>query len=384
MNNLIAERTDETALAHKVPFVSYGVTRADGDVMRGHFGYAGSAVLDDSHIFRIASMTKPIVTMAALQLVEAGKLDLHAPAKDILPALGRVGVLMGEAAADMETVALARDITLHHLLTHTAGFAYDFHSDKIMAQVQAGKVPPLAIDNNDFLAAPLIFQPGDNWEYGIGVDFVGQMIEAVSGEDLETHLRRTVFDPLGMTHTSFRASTVGAENVVPLGARAADGAMTDLTALMPLVDAPPYSGGGGLYSNVADYMKFMRVLLNAGQGPNGPLLGADSVNMMLTNQIGDLVVPLQPTMNEMLCSEHEWFPGTINRWSYGLLVNDTDVPARRRAGSCAWSGLNCTYFFIDPRTDIGGVVMMQMLPVYNSASLAVFEAFEKAIYDTYG
>ncbi|MGB2219179.1 MAG: serine hydrolase domain-containing protein [Henriciella sp.] len=382
MSNLIATRTNEAAAAHKVPFVSYGVTRAAGEVMTGHFGHTGHEAVGGDNIFRIASMTKPIVTMAALQLVEAGKLDLHAPAKNILPMLGEVDVLVGEAAADMKTVGLARDITLHHLLTHTSGYAYDFHSDKIMAQVQAGKVPPLAVDNNDFLRAPLIFQPGDNWEYGIGVDFVGQMIEAVSGQDLETYLREMIFEPLGMTCTSFRASVVGADKIVPLGARSADGTITDLTAMMPLIDSPPYSGGGGLYSNVTDYMKFMRVLLNGGQGPNGRILGTDGVHMMQTNQIGDLLVPLQPTMNEMLCSEHEWFPGVINRWSYGLLINESDVPGRRKAGSCAWSGLNCTYFFVDPKSDIGGVVMMQMLPVYNPASLSVFEAFEKAIYET--
>jgi CubicO group peptidase (beta-lactamase class C family) len=148
---------------------------------------------------------------------------------------------------------------------------------------------------------------------------------------------------------------------------------------MPPVTKPPYLGGGGMLSNVTDYLAFMRLLLNRGMGPSGPVLGATYADMMLSNQIGELEVPLQPSTNALLVDEHEWFPGITKRWSYGLFMNETDTQTRR-AHSAAWSGLYCTYFFVDPASRIGGTVMMQMLPCYNPASKAVFAAFEEALY----
>ena len=380
MLDIIKQAVAQSADENKIPFVSFGATNGDANLCEGqHGGFDGQA-LSGNHIFRIASMTKPIVTVAALQLVEAGKLSLDQPMKEILPALGEVKLALRNGDK-IDFVAPETDITLHHFLTHTAGFGYSFHAE-VLAQLEAeGKIAPLASDNDEFLNAPILFEPGTHWEYGIGLDWVGQIIEAVSGEDLNAYVTRHVFEPLGMRHSSFNATELGIERVVPLNLRnGEDGSMTDASALMPPVTKPPYLGGGGIHSNVADYLVFMRLLLNRGMGPNGRVLGEAYADKMLTNQIGDLEVPLQPSTNALLVDENEWFPGITKRWSYGLLINEADTQGRRRAHSAAWSGLYCTYFFIDPSSQIGGTVMMQMLPCYNPASKAVFAAFEEALY----
>jgi CubicO group peptidase (beta-lactamase class C family) len=379
MLDIIKQAVAQCAETHKIPFVSFGATDGDASLCEGQHGGFDGQSLTGNHIFRIASMTKPVVTVAALQLVEAGKLSLDQNMKEILPALGEVKLARRNGDA-IEFTTPETDITLHHLLTHTAGFGYSFHDD-VLAQLEAeGKIAPLASDNDDFMSAPLLFEPGTNWEYGIGLDWVGKIIEAVTGTDLNAHMTAHIFEPLGMQHSSFDASVLGVERVVPLNLRdGADGSMTDASALMPPVTKPPYLGGGGMLSNVTDYLAFMRLLLNRGMGPSGPVLGATYADMMLSNQIGELEVPLQPSTNALLVDEHEWFPGITKRWSYGLFMNETDTQTRR-AHSAAWSGLYCTYFFVDPASRIGGTVMMQMLPCYNPASKAVFAAFEEALY----
>ena len=375
----IKQAVAKGAADNKVPFVAFGATDLNTTLLEGQVGEVDGAPLDGDHIFRIASMTKPVVTVAALQLVEAGRLSLDRPVKEILPELGEVKLARRNGdVIDYESPQT--DITLHHLLNHTSGFGYSFHAE-VLAQLEAeGKVPPLASDNDLFMQAPILFQPGTSWEYGIGLDWVGKIIEATVGTDLNAHVTEHVLKPLGMTRTGFNANDFDIEKIVPLNLRNEDGSMTDATALMPLVTKPPYLGGGGLYSDVGDYLRFMRLLLNRGMGPEGRVLGAAYADMMLTNQIGELSVPLQPSTNALLVDENEWFPGITKRWSYGLLINETDTQGRRRANSCAWSGLYCTYFFIDPTSQIGGTVMMQMLPCYNVASKAVFACFEEALY----
>lgn len=375
----IQQAVAESAVENKVPFVAFGATGLDETLLEGQCGEVNGPALDGEHIFRIASMTKPVVTVAVLQLVEAGRLSLDQPVKEILPALGEVQ-LARRNGDDIEYGAPETDITLHHLLNHTSGFGYSFHAD-VLAELEAeGKVPPLASDNDMFMQAPILFEPGTSWEYGIGLDWAGKIIEAVTGEDLNAYITDHILRPLGMTQTSFNAARLDMDKIVPLNLRNADGSMTDATGLMPLVTKPPFLGGGGLYSNVTDYLRFMRLLLNRGRSPQGVVLGEAYADMMLTNQIGELSVPLQPSTNALLVDENEWFPGITKRWSYGLLINEADTQGRRRANSCAWSGLYCTYFFIDPTSRIGGTVMMQMLPCYNVASKAVFAAFEEALY----
>ena len=380
MLDSLKQAVAQSAEANNVPFVSFGATDLTATLAEGQVGGFNGRELTGGHIFRIASMTKPIVTVAVLQLVEAGKLALDAPLKEILPQLGEVKIARRNGDA-VDYSAPETDITMHHLLTHTAGFGYSFHV-ALLAEMEAeGKLPPIASDNDAFITeAPLVFEPGTAWEYGVGIDWAGKAVEAITGQDLNAYVTDNVFAPLGMQNSSFNAAGMGVENIVPLNIRGADGSLTDASELMPPVTKPPYLGGGGIHSNVDDYLKFMRLLLNRGMGPNGRLLGESYADMMLSNQIGELSVTSQPSTNALLVDDNEWFPGNPKRWSYGLLINEEDTGTRRSANSCAWSGLYCTYFFIDPAQGVGGTVMMQMLPCYNEASKAVFASFEEALY----
>ena len=368
-----------TMQANNVPFASFGVTDAHATRMHTHIGSVGDAALDDTHIFRIASMTKPIVTLAALQVVARGDLRLDQPMKEILPKLGEVQVV-SRKGDKLVFAPLARDITLHHLLTHTSGFAYDFHAEMIAELVAQEKLARLASDNDAFLAAPLIFQPGENWEYGINIDWVGKIVEKVSGVDLNEYVKANILRPLGMEHTSFSINDLNTDALVPLSLRDDDGNLSDVSELMPNVTDGPYLGGGGLYSNVGDYMKFMRMMLRNGQGPKEEILPVGMVRDMFVNQIGDMQVGYMPSQNQMLAKSHGWFEGTSMKWGYGFMVNETEVAGRRSAGAGAWSGLYNTFFSIDPARDTACVVMMQLLPVYNEAALAVFDTFERAVY----
>ena len=365
--------------ANNVPFASFGVTDAHTTRMHTHIGSVGDAALDDTHIFRIASMTKPIVTLAALQLVAGGDLRLDQPMKEILPELGEVQVV-SRSGDELVFAPLVRDITLHHLLTHTSGYAYDFHAEMIAELVAQEKIAGLASDNDAFLAAPLIFQPGENWEYGINIDWAGKIVEKVSGVDLNEYVKANILRPLGMENTSFSINDLSADALVPLGLRDDDGNSSDVSELMPNVTDGPYLGGGGLYSNVGDYMKFMRMILRNGQGPKEEILPVGMVRDMFVNQIGDMQVGYMPSQNQMLAKSHGWFEGTSMKWGYGFMVNETEVAGRRSAGAGAWSGLYNTFFSIDPARDTACVVMMQILPVYNKAALAVFDTFERAVY----
>jgi methyl acetate hydrolase len=370
---------EATMQANNVPFASFGVTDARATRMHTHIGSVGDAALDDTHIFRIASMTKPIVTLATLQLVAGGDLRLDQPMKEILPELGEVQVV-SRKGDELVFAPLARDITLHHLLTHTSGYAYDFHAEMIAELVAQEKIAGVASDNDAFLAAPLIFQPGENWEYGINIDWAGKIVEKVSGVDLNEYVKANILRPLGMEHTSFSINDLSADALVPLGLRDDDGNLSDVSELMPTVTDGPYLGGGGLYSNVGDYMKFMRMVLQNGQGPDREILPDDMVRDMFANQIGDMQVGYMPSQNPMLAKSHGWFEGTSMKWGYGFMVNETEVTRRRSPGAGAWSGLYNTFFSIDPARETACVVMMQMLPVYNEAALAVFDTFERAVY----
>ncbi len=370
---------EATMAAHNVPFASFGVTDARSTRLHDHIGSAGDHPLGAAHIFRIASMTKPVVSVAALQLVARGDLELDQPMKEILPALGDTQVVTRDGD-DFAFAPLARDITLRHLLTHTSGYAYDFHAELIAELVAQEKIPGVASDNDGFLSAPVIFQPGEGWEYGIGLDWVGKIIEKVSGTDLNQYTQTHILRPLRMDHTSFSITDLDGDALVPLALRGDDGSMSDVTQLMPTVTDGPYLGGGGLYSNVDDYMKFMRMLLQNGQAPDGQILPADMVTDMFVNQIGDKQVVHMPTFNPMLAAAHGWFEGTSMKWGYGFMLNEAEIAGRRSAGAGAWSGLYNTFFAIDRSRETACVVMMQMLPVYNEAALAVFDIFERSVF----
>lgn len=364
----------------KIPTVVAMAATADKITYTGAFGKrdatSGVDVKPDS-IFSIASMTKAITTTAAMQLVEQGKVDLHAPASKYLPELGKLDVLDGFDAAGKPMLHPAtKAVTLHHLMTHTSGFAYDVWDERMLKYntshggPSAGVVAPLT---------PLIFEPGTRWQYGTGLDWTGKLVEAVSGMSLEDYFQRNILQPLGMKDTTFVFPKEKFDRLVGSYRRQADGVLKADPRSMP---APPkaYNGGGGLFSTAPDYVKFMQMILHKGKGPKGQILQAKTVGMMTSNQIGEISAGKLKTARPEISSDVDFHPGVKDGFTYGFLINTTAYNGARSAGSLAWAGVENTYYWIDPKKSVCGVVMMQFFPFADVQAVGLLGDFERAVY----
>ena len=348
----------------------------DGVFYRGARGTADD-ILDmpmrTDAIFRIASMTKPVTSVAAMQLVERGLIDLDVAAADYLPELDQA-LVVDEFNTENGAYTLRppqTPITLRHLLTHTAGFGYGFTS------ATTRDFEPSTEDQG--VIEPLLFEPGTGWLYGTSTDWVGRVIEKVSGQSLEDYFHEHIFDPLQMIDTSFNVQDGSWWRTVTVSRRQSSGALVQQVRDDP-VSRTEFSGGGGLWSTASDYSRFMRMWLNDGELDGVRILLPETVAMMGENQIGSL------NAGEWIStapeSSNDFHPLTLGdgRWGLGFLVNRDDQPGRRAAGSLAWAGLYNTYFWIDPTHDVAGVLLTQILPFADPQVLAVFAEFEQAVY----
>jgi methyl acetate hydrolase len=329
-------------------------------------------------------MTKAITAAATMQLVEQNKLSLDQPAKEILPFLNDTKVLLGFDAHDHPILRAPRSvITLRNLLTHTAGFVYDTWNEEINKYAGITGLPAARSGKLEALTAPLNFDPGERWEYGINIDIAGRMVEVASGLDLETYMQRHIFAPLGMTDTSFNQRPEWDSRLPAVHARQDDGSLQPL-ALQPVAvtEREFYPGGGGLFSTASDYLCFLRALLNGGELDGQRILRAETVALMGQNHIGELDVQPLPTQNPLLSNPVNLFPGMVKKWGLSFLINTEPGPAGRSAGSLAWAGLNNTYYWIDPVKKIAGVLMTQTLPFADPAVLDALDAFECAVYQS--
>jgi CubicO group peptidase (beta-lactamase class C family) len=336
---------------------------------------APDAMAPDTVVW-IASMTKAITATAAMRLVEAGRLSLDAPAAEVLPALGTAQVLAGFDAAGQPLLrASKRAITLRHLLTHTSGFAYDMWSEDIARFRKATGAPAVTTCRNAALELPLLFDPGEAWSYGIGIDWAGKMIEAVTGQRLGAHLAETIFGPLGMTDTTFRLRPDMRARLAGMHARGADGTLTPIP--FEVEQDPEFEmGGGGLYSTARDYMAFARMILNGGRHGRERLLKATTVAEMARDQIAPLSVRPMVSAVPAATNDADFFPGLPCGWGLSFLVNRAMTPQGRSAGGLAWAGLGNTYYWIDHGRGTAGVFLTQILPFFDAKAVALFRGFE--------
>ncbi|HEY0184280.1 MAG TPA: serine hydrolase domain-containing protein [Rhodopila sp.] len=337
-------------------------------------------------IFRIASMTKAITATAAMQLVEQGKLSLDQPAKEILPFLADTKVLLGFDANDIPILRAPRtQITLRNLLTHTAGFVYDTWNEEMKRYAGIVDLPAPRTGKLAALSAPLNFDPGERWEYGINIDIAGRMVEVASGLDLETYLQRHVLGPLGMEDTSFIQRPEWDSRLVTVHARQPDGSLQPIAAQPSGATSADterefFPGGGGLFSTALDYLRFLRALMNGGELDGNRILRPETVTMMGQNHMGELEVQKLPTQIPHLSNPVDLFPGISKKWGLSFLINMAPVPGGRSAGSLAWAGLNNTYYWLDPVQQIAGVLMTQTLPFADPSVLQALDSFERAVY----
>jgi methyl acetate hydrolase len=366
-----------------VPGVVAMVTDRNDTLYEGAFGRRAlgqDAAMTPDTVGLIASMTKAITATAALQLVEQQRLELDSPAARWLPELGAVQVLEGFDAAGQPRLRPPKAaVTLRHLLTHTSGFGYEFLSHPLQQYQAATGVPSVLSCDPAALHLPLLFDPGERWQYGIGIDWAGRLVEAASGQTLGAYLAERVLGPLGMSDTAFRLSPSMRARCARIHARLEDGSLAPLEQVVP--DQPGFDmGGGGLYGTMGDYLKFIRMVLNRGESPGGRILKAETVELMSRNQIGELQVLPQKSADRRLTNDMLLPPDIPHQWSLAWIVNTKPLPTGRPAGALMWAGLANSYYWIDPASGIGGALMTQILPFADIKAMPLFLNFEYLVY----
>ena len=370
-----------------VPGVAAIVTDRDRNVYEGA---AGKRALGEDADFTvdttcaIFSTTKAIAGTACLQLVEDGSLDLDAPAKQYAPPIGELAVLDGfDDDGNPRTRAPKRDITTRMLLTHTAGFGYDFFNEQYNRLGQEHGQPSVITSSHASLNTPLLFDPGEQWEYGSNIDWAGQVVEGITGKRLGEVLAQRVLGPLEMDSTAFTMTEDMRSRLAKIHQRGEDGKL-EATDLVLAQDPEVHMGGHGLYSNALDYAKFIRMWLNDGEGPAGRVLKKETVEMAVENHLGDLKVKSLPGVIPSLSNEAEFFPGMPKSWALTFMLNDEDAPTGRPAGSLAWAGLANLYYWIDRRNGVGGFWATQVLPFADPPSVGGYLDLETAVYQSLG
>jgi CubicO group peptidase (beta-lactamase class C family) len=358
------------AVAEKrVPLVVASVADGEGVV----YQHASGTSIDA--IFAIASMTKPVTSVAVMQLVEAGEVKLDEPAQTYLPELGAVRVLDGGSLRPPKS-----PVTVRQLLTPTAGFGYEFMNREIAGLVARKEIASMMGGGDAFLKAPLLFDPGTRWEYGISTDWLGRLVEEVSGQSLEAYFRERIFAPLGMWDSFFDVPPDKQSRVVATFSRTPDGG---LAQQHPRPPAPPgefFSGGGGLHSTAPDYMKLVRALLAGGRLGQRRILEAETVATMGQKQIGDLVLRPFSSLVPEFATDGAVLPGVLDKFGLGFALNSKPGATARGLNTMAWVGIYNTFFWIDRGQQIGGVLMTQMLPGLDPGAKKLYEDFDRAVY----
>jgi methyl acetate hydrolase len=383
----------------KIPAAVAVVASGGSIVYEGGFGARDSASgvkPDANSIFAIASMTKPVTSVAAMQLVEQGKLKLDEPISRYLPQLAKLQVLTGfdpQSGKPLLRPAM-KQVTLRRLLTHTSGFVYDTWDADFLKYESAPGAAPLQPGG----VSPLAFEPGERWQYGTGVDWAGRAIEAVTDLTLEQYFQSNIFAPLAMQDTSFILAPQKFDRLMSTYQREpggqADGALKENPRVPPPKPAS-FSGGGGLYSTASDYVRFMQMILRHGaltgrlRGREriqerdrgwGRILKPDTVATMTHNQIGKLSAGKLKSVRPNQSADVDFHPGSTDGFGLGFLINSTDYDGGRSAGSLAWAGIENTFFWIDPKHQVCAVLLMHFLPFCDPQAVGLLGDFERAVY----
>ncbi len=363
-----------------VPGVVVAAGTRDGLIYQAGFGRRAvgeAAEMTPDTVCWIASMTKAATGACAMQLVEQGKLTLDGPIADVLPVLASVQVLDGfEASGQPRMRPAKRPITLRHLLTHTAGFSYDMWNADMVRYQEACDVPGVITCRAKALTTPLLFDPGERWEYGISIDWAGKAVEAVSGQKLGEYMKANLLEPLGMADTGFKLGASQSARRAAIHVRAPEG-----LAATPIVleQNPEFEmGGGGLYGTVGDYLRFARMILNGGMLDGVRVLKPETVALMSRNAMGETRCAPMKTVKPGSSNDVAFVDGM--EWGLSFMINPAPLATGRSAGSLAWAGLANSYYWIDPAKGLAGVFATQILPFADVKALPLFEAFEAEVY----
>jgi CubicO group peptidase (beta-lactamase class C family) len=326
-------------------------------------------------IFNIASMTKPVTSVAIMMLLEEGKLRLDDPVSKYLTGFDNLQVItkFNEQDGSYETRLAKRAMTVRHLLAHTSGIGYAF-CNPIVARLQRG-------NQKSEWEIPLLSDPGEKWNYSASTRVLGLIVEKITGTPLETWYQARIFKPLGMVDTSWAVAADKQSRVASIHSRATGTLQEQPRATVPSTPTPPFRGDGGLYSTVRDYGLFMRMLLNGGELGGTKILTESSVKTMGQNQIGSIFVEEQPAADPLRTKP---FPLGASHDKFGLgfqVASKDDRYAKYRSpGSLSWAGIFNTEFWIDQERHVAGVQMMQVLPFYDDGAIRTLRDFEALVY----
>jgi methyl acetate hydrolase len=347
-----------------------------GIIYQGAFGVADIAdarPLQLDSMFRIASMTKAITSTAALQLVEQGRFAIEDPVEKYLPQFAKLPVVesFDGGTGKYKLRPATKSVTVRHLLTHTSGLGYPF-TDPITRDFK-----PRA--GEEYPVGPLVFEPGERWLYSTSTDWVGRLVEKVSGQPLEEYFREHIFIPIGMKDTSYFVPKDKEARLVTVNRRLADGSIVK-DSVQPLTSGFTPIGGGGLTSTAQDYLRFTRALLNNGELEGARILSTGTVALMEQNHIGALGVPALKTAIPQRSEDFSFIADGRDKWGLAFLITTDAVAGKRSAGSLSWGGINNTYYWVDPARGITGVILMQFLPFADRKALALYDTFERGVY----
>jgi methyl acetate hydrolase len=334
-------------------------------------------------VFAIFSTTKALTGTLAMQLVEEGRLGLADEAGRYVPEIDELQVLTGfDAGGRPQLRAPKRKVTVNDLMLHTSGLCYEFFSADDLKYRAAREIPTVVSGTFESIRTVLLHDPGAAWTYGVNIDWLGRIVEKLRDKRLSEVMRERLFDPLGMKEIGFRMTEAMKARRAVIHDRAADGKLTPLADLV-LPDPPPMDmGGHGLYSTVGEYMKFIRMILAGGSGPNGRVLKAQTVDAMAKDGLGALGLSVGGWVTSVpaLSNSGEFFAGTEKGWGYTFLVNRERTPSGRSPGSLMWAGLANSFFWIDRSAGIGGYFATQLLPFQDAVAYPTFVEFETAVY----
>jgi methyl acetate hydrolase len=374
---------DRAAAGQVVPGAVAVATEPDGTTERawaGRLRADGDDPVEIDTMFRLMSMTKAFASVAALQLIEQGRLELEQEVASVLPAFAELQVLEGFDGDRPRLRAPARQATIRHLMTHTAGHGYSFSSRNLLRYQQVSDAPDLFRGQRAGLNMPLVADPGTEWNYGINTDWLGQVIEAVSGQDLAAYLAEHVFEPLGMSDTTFAPTDEQRRRLMAIHSRTKDGglAVTDLDA--PVAEPEFWPAGHGAYGTAADYARFLAALLGDGELDGKRILRPETVELALSDHLDGIALPamVESAIPELSLD----IPSApfAQGWGLGFHLFTEDLPGMRRAGSGDWAGLYNSYFWLDRASGIAVTFLTQVLPFFDERVVETMLAIEQATY----
>ena len=367
---------------NKIPCLSVIITNKDKNIFEqyhGHTHLKKMTSFNQNSVVRIASMTKPITSLCIFQLIEKNLISLETNLEDIDRRFADVKIIE-IIDNNVQYIKPKSKIKIKHLLTHTSGYGYQFLNSEIKYLVDNKLLQDLKDDGGDFLDAPILFEPGTRWNYGIGIDLLGHVIEKLSNQKLNDYMKENLFDKIGMNNTTFHLEENKFENLAYVYDYLENKLMLnkDITFHQEQKNNRLFhAGGGGLFSNAQDYAKFMRIFLSE----KNDILSQESINMMKSNQIGDLEVKRMPSVDQEFSASLDYDDNIEKKFGYGFMINNNKTLEGRPIGSIFWTGIFNSFFWIDFENKIGCAIFMQMLPYLNEVSLRAYSEIEKNIYE---